>query len=760
MNDMMYFDDDAKCFEEAIPLGNGRIGAMIYGHPSIEKIALNEDTIWSGTDTINPVPKNAPDAYKRAKECIFAGDVEEAEKIYEAEMSAKRTQRYMPLGNLYISFGHEHVSEYQRTLDLDTGIASVRYRYNDAIYKREYLASKEHQCIAMKVSSDLEDRISFGIHPDTRHIILKHEISKNEIIICGVCPSDGCLDQNRESVYTYDHMENAIAFTAIIKIDANGGEIRCEDDQISVDHADSAVIYICVSTSYGNNENHCNECKEQIAKCCDFDEIKKKSICDYQAIYKRTDLKLTEFENKAPLPQRMKAFDGSDIGLYELLFKFGRYLTICSSQPDTQASNLQGIWNEDWFPAWNSHYAVNINTEMNYWPTLPCNMRECYEPFMKLIEKIRKTGHETARNFYGANGFVCHSCTDIWGHSNPSGEGARGSSAYSCWNMSSGWLACQMFEYYEYTEDEEVLKNTILPTMEESAAFYLDILTKYNGYYVIPLTTSPENVYEYHGRKCAISKTTTMSMSIVKELFERIIKANEILKTESRICKRVKAVLPELYPFVVGKDGRLLEWSEEYQEADQHHRHLSHLYSLYPGTLISTEKAPLLAEACEKSLVARGDEGTGWSLAWKVNLWAKLGRGDRALDMLKNMLHLVESHAGCFDGGGVYPNMLCAHPPFQIDGNFGVTAGIANMLLQSDMDMLHILPALPKEWKNGAVKGLVAKGNILVSIYWEDNVATRVELTSKKSKTVKIKMNGKTISAHLESGIPKVLNMV
>ncbi len=472
------------------------------------------------------------------------------------------------------------------------------------------------------------------------------------------------------------------------------------------------------------------------------------------------ELSLNAEKTEIPLRKRLENFDGTDKGLYELIFNFGRYLVIASSRQGTQATNLQGIWNEEWVPAWSSNYTLNINTQMNYWPVLSCNLKECFMPLIDLVSKISLTGKEIAKEFYNAEGFVCHHSTDIWGHANPVGQNERGNSVYTCWNMASGWLACQMFDYYEYTEDEKLLCDKLLPIMIEAAKFYLDIMeVDEDGYYIITPSTSPENFFMVDGENYAVAKTTTMTMSIVRELFLRVIKACDILEVEDEILYKIHNVLPKLFPLQISKGGGMMEWDADYEEFDEHHRHISHLYSLFPGDGINTEE---FFEACRKTLNNRGMGGTGWSIGWKLNAWATLKDGEKALQVLKRQLHLVEAtkEIDYQNGGGTYPNLFDAHPPFQIDGNFGVVAGIANMLVQSRNGVIDILPALPKSWNRGYVKGLKVKGDIEVIIKWEDNCPVEVILTSKRDREVSIRMNDGDMTVKLKANVPLAVNRI
>ena len=750
MEHLLRFNEPAERFEEAMPLGNGRIGAMVYANPCRDKISLNEDTIWSGYDGGTEVPENAVRAFKKAGDYAIKGEYKKAEYIMEHEVNSKRCQIYMPLGNLYIDFGHKFTENYSRQLDIAASVASACYDYNGHHYNREYFISKDKQCLMMSFTSDTKFNINITF--ETRHRIREIKKEKNMIFFFGKCPSDGHI--KREETYLYDEKKGT-EFVFSFAVTANNAQVTCKNNSICVTQADEITVYAAINTDYKNNSDLYEKCKKQLNSCTGFENEKEIAVREYKEQYDRAEISLSDSRNDRSLIDRIKDFDGSDLGLYELLFNFGRYLVIASSQPNTQAANLQGIWNERWVPEWSCSYTLNINTQMNYWPVLSTNLTECFEPFIALAEKIRETGRKTARDFYGAEGFVCHHNSDLWGHSNQGGGGEFNNSAYACWNMASGWLACQLFDYYEYTEDEKILREKIYPIMLDAARFYLDILRESDGYYIITPTTSPENSFVHNGTACAVSKTSAMSMSILRELFERVLQAERILGAKSKTGEELKEKLPKLFPLQIGKNGALLEWDKEYEEAFVHHRHISHLYSLYPGNMITVEKTPELADACREVLKRRGAAGTGWSIAWKAICYSALKDGDSALGFIQRMLRLVTEtdKADYGDGGGIYPNLFDAHPPFQIDGNFGAVACISNMLLQSENGIVEILPALPEKWKNGFFKGLRAKGNIEVSAQWENCHAVRVVLKSDRDKKIRIKAGPKIKEVLLKGGI-------
>lgn len=766
MENILYYETEALVFEHALPIGNGRLGAMVYGKVSKEKISLNEDTLWTGTGKRNPVAPDPIEACRMARELVLEDKISEAQDIIAEKFNAMWSQMYLPLGNLYFDFGHGDAKNYARNLNFSDGISRVSYEADGVLYEREYFASHPDDVIVLKFRASKQGALSFEVTPEIQLKVLSGNYENGVYTISGVCPSNGCLETNVQKEPIIYTEEKGIGFTLAYKVFCDG-EVSGSTECIRVKNATEAVVYVSIKTSYnGFDKNPDKEGLNHYENALNaldgknlnvYEKIKEAHRIDFSSLYNRVNLNIkSEIKPEGDIASRLKNFDGSDTGLYELLFGYGRYLTISGSRPHTQAMNLQGIWNEDLPPKWNCGYTTNINTQMNYWPTLSTNLAECFEPFVALAKNIHKSGKITAKEYYGARGFVCHHNTDLWAMTNPVGYKKTGwSCLYSFWNMGSGWVCCQLYDLYEYTLDKSALAD-IYPIMRDAVLFYTDILYKDEKGYTICPSTSPENTYTRgDATDLSLSKTTTMTICILRELFERYLKASEILGISDELTKNVSEIYPELYPIPIGSDGRLMEWAYEEIETEITHRHVAHLYSLYPGNHISVRKTPELAEACKKSLIVRTDEGSGWSLGWKISFWAFLKDGNHALEVLKQQLRLVQpsgkiSYAG---GGGVYSNLFDAHPPFQIDGNFAATAAICNMLVQSEIGYIELLPALPDLWKDGSVSGIIAKGNVEVCMEWKEGKVTKLSLKSPYAGNIDVCFNGKTKKISLESGV-------
>lgn len=724
------YKSPANCWTEAQPLGNGSIGAMVFGGVFKERICLNHDTLWTGRPRqINL--EGAYDALFKAKELVKNENYAEAHRCITENCLGRRGQSYLPFGDMELDFYDiaDNVTGYKRVLDLQKAIVTVEFSAADVNYKREYFVSYPDDVMVIKLSSDRDGMINFDLKLSSP---LKNKVltKDNALYLTGECPGV----QTPE--YTYEYSDNpeekGIAFRggAVVMTD---GEIKPCNNAVFVRNANEAVIVFSIKTSFnGCNKHPYTEGTEYInrldstlanAEQSGFDLLIKRHVADYRELFGRISLDLgTSGREDMPTDERLIKFkeDNDDISLYTLLFDFGRYLAISSVREGSQIANLQGIWNDSIAPPWCSNFTLNINTEMNQWPLMMCGLDECFKPFVEFMKNASVSGEFAAKTMYRAHGFVMHANTDIWLQSTP----ASGDARFAFWNGSPGWLCRSLYEYYEYTMDIDYLINDCYPIMKKAAQFYMDIISdRGDGYLGITPATSPENGFIYDGHEnLGVAKWTTMSDCIAYDLFSNCIKAIDRADIDDKEFRaKLEDTLSQMNPLMISDDGRLLEWNDNFEEYEVSHRHVSHLYALHPADMITPGKTPILAEACRKTLEKRGDGGTGWSLAWKVNFFARLNQGDHALSLIDMMLSPVDAEEISYEAdGGIYPNMFDAHPPFQIDGNFGVVSGIIEMLVRCADGDISLLPALPDKWKDGKLSGVRVKGGKVLDIEWKD----------------------------------------
>lgn len=765
---ILMYTSPANEWEEALMLGNGRIGAMVFSKTDCEKISLNEDTLWSGFPRDTACVED-DSHFKKARALALEGKLSEAQECIEQNMTGRWSNAYLPLGDMLIDFGSDGKAEnYKRTLKLREGLCTTEYSKDGACFKQEVFVSYPDDVMVVRITSSKKKAISFTLTFESQ---LKSESFCEDglLKLLGECPADSMppyVDTDNPIVY-YDNDEHrGVQFLAAALVRNDGGEVSFSENSVKVSGADTAEIIFSVKTSFNGFDKHPylqgkeykDACVNTLKKAAEksFDELKKLHIDDVCALYDRTDFSLNlNSKNYLPTDERLKLYenDNSDETLPELLFNFGKYLIIASSRYGTQPTNLQGIWNRHMRPPWSSNYTVNINTEMNYWPVLPCSLFECHEPLVRMLGELCTSGKKTAKTYFGARGFTAFHNTDLWRLTTPVGSKRVGSAAFAFWPMAAGWLVRHLFEEYLYTLDTDFLKNTAYPIMKESALFLYDILTEdEDGYLIACPSTSPENHFFYKGKDCAVAKTSTMTLSIIRDVFENCIKSCEVLDCDGEFKSELETALKKLAPYKIGSNGQLLEWDSEYEEVEIHHRHTSHLYSLHPAHYITPVKTPELAEACRHSLEIRGDDGTGWSLGWKINHWARLKDGNHALKLIKRQLRFVDVYAELYNGGGTYANMFDAHPPFQIDGNFGATAGICEMLTQSDGETIELLPALPDEWTEGHINGISARGAVKLDIQWKDRKLISAAAYASADTCVTVRYGEKSETLKLKKG--------
>ena len=765
----LWYEKPASVWTQALPLGNGRLGAMVSGDPLNETIWLNEDTFWSGYPRHLECEDKA-EVFRTVRDLVRQGKTSQAQELFEKELSFPAGESYEPLGTLHLQFKHEgKIENYRRNLDITEAAAHVDYVVDGVSFHREMIVSYPHQVMAIHLTANKPGAISFSAGLDAP---LRHETKSGNSMISMLVQAPSLVEPDYSHFldepvqYSDVPGEQGIRGLVMLKVCHCGGHLSAQKNGLHLTGADSAVIFLSARTSFRSfmefpdipTEILRGECLANLNGVNDYADVRQHHVEDYRNYFDRvvfhsggransdmpTDCRLAEFDPVHP-----------DMELFALLFQYGRYLMISGSRPGSQPMNLQGIWNHQVRPPWSSNYTVNINTQMNYWPAFSCNLGEMQEPLVRLAKELTVSGKETAEKLYGTPGYVCHHNTDLWRFTWPVGNHVPGCASYAFWNMAAAWFCGQLYESYEYTLNRDYLQE-IYPVMKGAAEFLLALLVSdENGNLIVSPATSPENNYRKNGKSFCLDDTSTMTMSITQELFANCVRACGALNQDLEFAQELEQALARMAPLKVGSRGQLLEWSREYEERDPSHRHLSHLYAAYPGNRINKEDTPELLEACRRSLEERGDEGTGWSLAWKVCQWARQGDGNRALQVLKMQLRLVEESGIHMQGGGSYANLFCAHPPFQIDGNFGVTAGIAEMLLQSRNGRLLILPALPDQWKTGSIKGLCAKGRIRVDITWNPE-QVHATLITDWSQNVQISiLGGRFESMDLQEGEPK-----